>query len=38
MSLFYIAFIRPEEHGFQDNGLFGFGSDYKDTCHRGTCL
>ncbi|GMT19210.1 hypothetical protein PFISCL1PPCAC_10507, partial [Pristionchus fissidentatus] len=36
-SLFYIAFIRPEDNGFQRNGLFGLGDDYRDVCVEGTC-
>ncbi|VDL67946.1 unnamed protein product, partial [Nippostrongylus brasiliensis] len=36
-SLFYIAFVRPESNGFQSNGLFGLGDDYKDVCLPGTC-
>ncbi|CAB3401722.1 unnamed protein product [Caenorhabditis bovis] len=36
-SLFYVAFIRPETHGFQKNGLFGLGESFKDTCAAGTC-
>ncbi|KAK5979463.1 Anoctamin [Trichostrongylus colubriformis] len=36
-SLFYVAFIRPENNGFQANGLFGFGERFKDVCVPGTC-
>ncbi|VDP18284.1 unnamed protein product [Heligmosomoides polygyrus] len=36
-SLFYIAFVRPENNGFQANGLFGLGAKYKDICLPGTC-
>ncbi|CAI4229657.1 unnamed protein product [Auanema sp. JU1783] len=36
-SLFYIAFVRPEHHGFQSNGLFGLGEEYKDSCSGSTC-
>ncbi|PIO60079.1 hypothetical protein TELCIR_18431 [Teladorsagia circumcincta] len=36
-SLFYVAFIRPENNGFQVNGLFGLGDRYKDICLPGTC-
>ncbi|CAJ0578893.1 unnamed protein product, partial [Mesorhabditis spiculigera] len=36
-SLFYIAFFRPEAYSLQPNGLFGLGTDYKDTCAEGTC-
>ncbi|PAV64517.1 hypothetical protein WR25_27234 isoform B [Diploscapter pachys] len=37
VSLFYIAFVRPENHGFQTNGLFGLGKAFKDTCKENTC-
>uniref|UniRef100_A0A914V0A2 Anoctamin n=1 Tax=Plectus sambesii TaxID=2011161 RepID=A0A914V0A2_9BILA len=37
-SLFYTAFYRPEENGFQTHGIFNLGSSYKDTCTRGTCM
>ncbi|CAJ0597872.1 unnamed protein product [Cylicocyclus nassatus] len=36
-SLFYIAFVRPENNGFQQKGLFGLGADFKDVCLPGTC-
>uniref|UniRef100_A0A7I4YAB4 Anoctamin n=1 Tax=Haemonchus contortus TaxID=6289 RepID=A0A7I4YAB4_HAECO len=36
-SLFYVAFIRPANNGFQTNGLFGLGDKYKDICLPGTC-
>ncbi|VDM72779.1 unnamed protein product [Strongylus vulgaris] len=36
-SLFYIAFARPENNGFQPNGLFGLGENFKDVCMPGTC-
>ncbi|CAI5445945.1 unnamed protein product [Caenorhabditis angaria] len=36
-SLFYVAFFRPESHGFQSNGLFGLGESFKDTCIDETC-
>ncbi|CAX51677.2 Anoctamin [Caenorhabditis elegans] len=36
-SLFYVAFIRPESHGLQPNGLFGLGTEFKDTCLDDTC-
>ncbi|CAJ0942649.1 unnamed protein product, partial [Mesorhabditis belari] len=36
-SLFYIAFFRPESYALQTDGLFGLGTDYRDTCTEGTC-
>uniref|UniRef100_A0A1I7U4D9 Anoctamin n=1 Tax=Caenorhabditis tropicalis TaxID=1561998 RepID=A0A1I7U4D9_9PELO len=36
-SLFYVAFVRPESHGLQPNGLFGLGEAFKDTCVDDTC-
>ncbi|KAK6741853.1 hypothetical protein RB195_009618 [Necator americanus] len=36
-SLFYIAFIRPENNGFQEKGLFGLGEKFRDVCLPGTC-
>ncbi|EGT45652.1 hypothetical protein CAEBREN_01561 [Caenorhabditis brenneri] len=36
-SLFYVAFVRPESHGLQPNGLFGLGEEFKDTCLDDTC-
>ncbi|KIH66690.1 hypothetical protein ANCDUO_02983 [Ancylostoma duodenale] len=36
-SLFYVAFVRPENNGFQKEGLFGLGEKFRDVCLPGTC-
>ncbi|EYC12594.1 hypothetical protein Y032_0046g1314 [Ancylostoma ceylanicum] len=36
-SLFYVAFVRPENNGFQKDGLFGLGEKFRDVCLPGTC-